>query len=141
MGVDVGRRVFRGEYATEAALALTASLIVWQQGGGTAGGALQLLSAPGAWPLAGAAGVLAAEMALVFPALDLRGKRLIAASAQPDSLSPRQATYVAALKADVAGRGEPPAQVHLASVVLAFAKAGLLASYVWQAVLTLSAAA
>ena len=72
------------------------------------------------------------EAALVFPALDVRGRHLIATSARPDSLtSGRQAAYAAAVRAGVAGRAPPPAALHLASVLLAFARAGLLAGGIW----------
>ena len=137
VGVDVGRRVFRGQYAVESALALAAAAVAWQAGGGTAAGAL----AAGGAPLAGAAAALAAEAALVFPPLDIRGQKLIAASAQPEALDSRKAAYVAALRQKVAGRAEPPAALHLASVALALARCGLLASCVWGKLLLLGGGA
>lgn len=117
----------------ESALALTAAAVAWQAGGGTAAGAL----AAGGWPLAGAATALAVEAALVFPPLDLRGQKLIASSAQPEALAPRQAAYVAALRQKIAGRAEPPAALHLASVALALVRVGLLAGCVWSKLLLL----
>lgn len=65
-------------------------------------------------------------------------RNLIASSARPEGLSERQAAYVAHLQDDVAGRPVPPAQTHLVSVLLAFAKAGLLAAFVWQGLLALA---
>ncbi|KAL4419853.1 hypothetical protein ABPG75_006951 [Micractinium tetrahymenae] len=131
VGVDVGRRVFRAQYALEAALAATAcGLVYWQAGSAQA--ALQLLASPPGALLAAAGALFLAEAGLVFPALDARGRHLIASSAWPETLSTqRQAAYVAAVRASVAGRTPPPAPLHLASVLLAFARAGLLAGCTW----------
>ena len=137
MGVDVGRRVFRAQYAIEAPLALTAGALLWHQ----AGGAEAAAAVPGAGLLAGAAGAWLVEAALVFPLLDLRGKALIAsaAAAKPEGLSSRQQAYIAGLQRQTEGRALPPSQLHLASVLLAFARAGLLGAYVWQQMLALGA--
>lgn len=119
----------------EAALAATAcGLVYWQAGSVTA--ALQLLATRPGTLLAAAGGLFLAEAALVFPALDVRGCHFIASSARPEALSSeRQAAYVAAVRAGVAGRTPPPAALHLASILLAFARAGLLAGYVWGSLL------
>lgn len=93
---------------------------------------MQLLAAPPSALLAAAGGLLLAELALIFPALDARGRHFIASSARPEALSSaRQAAYVAAVRASVAGRTPPPAALHLVSILLAFARAGLLAGCAW----------
>lgn len=90
MAVDVGRRVFRAQYALEGALAGTAAALLWARAGGSAQGALAAArEGQGGALLAAAAAILLLELVWLFPALDLRGKHLIAASAaaQPEALS------------------------------------------------------
>lgn len=132
---------FRGQYAIEVAAALTACGLLWRIGGGSVRGGLAALTPSGGWLLAGAAAVLLLELGFVFPALDLRGKALIASSAQPAELTPRQQAYVQALQDDVSARPLPPPFVHLVSVLLAVAQAGMLGGFVWQMLLSLVVAA
>ena len=133
----------RAQYAMEAALAATAFGTLCASGGGLAGGAEALVSSSKL--LAGAGATLLLDAAVVFPALDVRGRRLIAEStAAPgatSSLSPQQMAYTAALRRGVEGKASPPAQLHLASVLLAFARAGLLGGVVWQQLMVLSSSA
>lgn len=124
-----------GQFAVESALALTACALEWAKGRDSLPA---LLLEPGDWALAGAGAILLVELLYLFPALNLRGKHLIVASARAETLSPRQQQYVAELKRALAGTANPPAQVHVASVALAFAKAGLLATAVWQLLLKLA---
>ena len=140
--VPAGGGTCRAQYAIEAALAATAFGTLCAGGGGLAGGAAALLNSK---LLAGAGATLLLDAALVFPALDVRGRRLIAEStAAPGAasgLSPQQAAYAAALRRGVAGKPNPPAQLHLASVLLSFARAGLLGGVIWQQMLSLSGGA
>ena len=129
----------RAQYAIEAALAATAFGTLCASGGGLAGGAEALLHSK---LLAGAGPALLLDAAVVFPALDVRGRRLIAestaATGTASSLSPQQAAYAAALRGSVEGKASPPAQLHLASVLLAFARAGLLGGFIGQQLMVLS---
>ena len=122
------------------AAALTACGLLWRLGGGSVRGGLAALAPSGGWLLAGAAAVLLLELGFVFPALDLRGKALIASSPQPAELTQRQRAYVQQLQTEVAGRQLPPPYVHLVSVLLAVAQAGLLGAFVWQMLLGLAVA-
>jgi hypothetical protein len=141
-GVDVGRRVFRAQYALEGALAAAAAALLLAKAGGSAVNGSDLVrSLDGrAGLLAAAAAVLLCEVAAVFPALDLRGRRAIAeAAAQAPGLTLQQRAYVAELARGVEGEAKaPPPWLHPLSVSLAFAKAGLLAAFVWQQLLALA---
>ncbi|PRW33626.1 putative NADH dehydrogenase [ubiquinone] 1 alpha subcomplex subunit mitochondrial [Chlorella sorokiniana] len=138
VGVDVGRRVFRGQYAMEAACALTACGLLWSAGGGSVRSGLSALAGSGGWMLAGAAAILLLELGLVFPALDLRGKALIASAAEPAELTPRQQAYVHELQEATAARSLPPPFVHLVSVLLAVTQVALLGGCLWQLLLRLA---
>ncbi|KAL4857027.1 putative NADH dehydrogenase [ubiquinone] 1 alpha subcomplex subunit 5 [Chlorella vulgaris] len=140
-GVDVGRRVFRAQYAMESAMALTAAITLWIKANGNVQGALSLVLDPsGPGLLAAAAAVLVIEQAWVFPALDLRGAEMIAtaASAQLEALTPEQQAYVAELQRVVAHRARPPPQLHYLSILLAFSRASMLAAFVWSQMLVLA---
>lgn len=159
VGVDIGRRVFRAQYALETAFALTAAALACAAAGGwsaagsasglASGGAVSSAAAaaaalPGVGLLVAASAILALEVTVVFPALEARGRHLIVAATtgRLDTLSERQAAYVAETQRRVEAAGAaPPAQMHLASVVLAFAKAALLGGAVWRQLLALAAAA
>ncbi|KAI3425246.1 hypothetical protein D9Q98_009014 [Chlorella vulgaris] len=140
-GVDVGRRVFRAQYAIESAMALTAAITLWIKANGNVQGALSLVLDPsGPGLLAAAAAVLVIEQAWVFPALDLRGAEMIAtaASAQLEALTPEQQAYVVELQRVVAHRARPPPQLHYLSILLAFSRASMLAAFVWSQMLVLA---
>lgn len=122
----------------EAACALTAFGLLWSAGGGSVRSGLDALAGSSGWLLAGAAAILLVELGLVFPALDLRGKALIASAAEPAELNPRQRAYVAELQASTAGRSLPPPFVHLVSVLLALTQAALLGGCLWQLLLRLA---
>lgn len=128
---------FRGQYAMEAACALTACGLLWSTGGGSVRSGLSALAGGSGWMLAGAAGILLLELGLVFPALDLRGKALIASAAEPAALTPRQQAYVQELQDATANRSLPPPYVHLVSVLLALAQAALLGGCLWSLLLKL----
>ncbi len=131
---------FRGQYAMEAACALTACGLLWSAGSGSVRSGLDALPGGAGWLLAGAAAILLLELGLVFPALDLRGKVLIASSAEPAELNPRQQAYVQELQESTAGGSVPPPYVHLVSVLLAVAQVALLGGCLWRLLLSVAGA-
>ncbi|GAB4815781.1 hypothetical protein N2152v2_002827 [Parachlorella kessleri] len=125
VAVDVGRHVFPALNSVEAALGVTCGLMAWRYGLTDAAH----LAIPGVM-----AALVAAQIIWLTPALGLRAQHLIASSADPAQLSPKQQAALAAIKRVCSEQPLPPGWLHGVYGALEVTKVVLLGAYIWKLV-------